>query len=98
MVELRTDGTVIGASPTAHYTCSTIRVPAGGQLYLYSDGIYELPKSDGTVLQLEEFIALLGNPSEKGESEIDRVLGFSQSLMNGAPFVDDVSILEIAFK
>ena len=29
--------------------------------------------------------------------EIDRILGFSQSLMNGVPFADDVSILEITF-
>lgn len=95
--ELRTAGTVIGAIESAHYESAQCHVSIGSRLYVYSDGIYELPKSDGTILELEDFISVIARPSEQGKEEIDRILGFSQSLMGCESFADDVSILEIAF-
>lgn len=97
LTELRTDGPAIGATPKAHFRSASCEVPKGSRLYLFSDGIYEIAKPDGSVLQLEEFIKEIGMPSKKGVEEIDRILGFSRSLMHEKSFADDVSLLEIVF-
>jgi sigma-B regulation protein RsbU (phosphoserine phosphatase) len=98
LIELRTDGPVIGATSIAQFHCNSYPIAEEERLYLFSDGLYELAKPDGTVLQLEEFVKEIAKPKQEGVEEIDRILDFSRSLMGARPFADDVSILEITFK
>jgi sigma-B regulation protein RsbU (phosphoserine phosphatase) len=95
--ELRAGSAAVGIAAETVYTSSTCQIKQGARLYLYSDGIYELSTGDKTALQLEEFIQAFSNPSKEGQSELDRIVGFSQSIIDGRPFADDVSLLEITF-
>lgn len=95
--ELRIPGLVIGALPGAQFRSATLFIEKKAKLYLFSDGIYELSKPDGTMLQLEEFIAEFGKPLENELENVDRILNFSKSVNRSGSFPDDVSILEITF-
>lgn len=96
--ELRVPGLVIGAMPNVQFRTSDCFVRPNSRLYLFSDGIYELSKPDGTMLQLEDFIPEFGKPSEDGIDDIERILYFSKSVNKSKSFSDDVSFLEIIFR
>ncbi|HSF47625.1 MAG TPA: hypothetical protein VLA73_04610, partial [Burkholderiales bacterium] len=40
------------------------------RLYLFSDGVYEVRKSDGSMLPFEEFLDVMVRPVAAGESEL----------------------------
>ena len=73
------------------------KVSAGDTLYLFSDGVYELTKPDGTVLKLSEFIEELKKPSDPMVEDVDRILNFSQALNGSGPFADDFSLIQLVF-
>lgn len=96
-VELSIPGLVIGAMPSAQFRSAKYKIAPDDKLYLFSDGIYELSKADGNMMQLEDFISEIGKPPENGVENVDRLLYFSKSMNRFSSFADDVSILEIIF-
>ena len=92
-VMLRAPGAIIGGFPEARYTIGKHTVTPGSRLYVFSDGVYELARADGTTVQLEEFVAELGKPA--AALKLDAVLAWATAIMAGSKFEDDVSILEL---
>lgn len=92
-VMLRAPGAIIGGFPEARYTIGKHTVTPGSRLYVFSDGVYELARADGTTVQLEEFVAELGKPATA--LKLDAVLAWATAIMAGSKFEDDVSILEL---
>lgn len=97
IVELRISGLVIGAMPVAQFRSATYKIEKNDKLYLFSDGIYELTMSDGSMLQLDDFVAQFSKPLERGKERLDSLLDFAKSINRSSRFPDDVSILEIIF-
>ena len=92
-VMLRAPGAIIGGFPEAHYTIGQHTLTPGSRLYVFSDGVYELARADGTTVQLEEFVAELGRPA--AASKLDAIMAWAASVRAGVGFEDDVSILEL---
>ena len=92
-VLLRAPGAIIGGFPEARYTIGKHTLTPGSRLYVFSDGVYELARADGTTVQLEEFVAELGKPAMA--LKLDAVLAWATAIMAGSKFEDDVSILEL---
>uniref|UniRef100_UPI0012E2D5DB SpoIIE family protein phosphatase n=1 Tax=Methylogaea oryzae TaxID=1295382 RepID=UPI0012E2D5DB len=62
------------------------------RLYLYSDGIYEIHRPDGSLVTLEEFVAVL----ESGRP-LPQVVEIMHALLPPeVDFDDDVALLEVA--
>lgn len=95
--ELRTEGLVIGAMSDAQFVSDTVKLDKYGKLFIFSDGVYEITKQDGSFLQLDEFVDVLEQHPKYGEGELNRILAFSQTLNGEGPFADDFSIVEIDF-
>lgn len=95
--ELKIHGPVIGISPTAQFPSDSCVLEKGSRIYLFSDGLYELEKGNGSILSLDEFFTNFYLPPIEGQEEIDRILNVSKEIMGQEPFVDDVSILELHF-
>ncbi|MBA2367885.1 MAG: SpoIIE family protein phosphatase [Candidatus Protochlamydia sp.] len=93
--ELMTPGVVIGALEEADFNNGTIAIKTYNSLFIYSDGLYEINKIEGQMLELHEFIQMLSLPQN---INLDKIIASLQILQGKKEFVDDVSILEVAFE
>ena len=90
---LRADGAIVGAFPETAYSTNRRTVAPGSRLYVFSDGIFELARRDGSTVQLEEFVAELARPAM--DSKLDHILTWAAGIRAGAEFEDDVSLVEL---
>ncbi len=97
LYELRTPGIVIGALPEVNFENAMCQLEDFNRLFVFSDGVYEISKSDGSIMTLHEFInLLLKTPRRKG-SELDYILQFVQNIQGKTVFGDDFSLLQLTF-
>ncbi|WP_346290215.1 PP2C family protein-serine/threonine phosphatase [Sphaerothrix gracilis] len=92
---LKTPGMPIGMLPDTRFIWQRTQVPPHSNLYVFSDGIYEVQEpGESAPLDLYSFIALLG---EKGLGQtIDSVLDYVRTLRAEDTFPDDLSLLKIS--
>ncbi|MET0217448.1 MAG: PP2C family protein-serine/threonine phosphatase [Burkholderiales bacterium] len=89
-------GPALGIAPAASYACHEYLLPAPSRLFLFSDGTFEVGKSDGAMLEFEAFLDVLAAPVAAGESELDRLLEFIRDVHGPGPLEDDLSIIKLA--
>jgi sigma-B regulation protein RsbU (phosphoserine phosphatase) len=94
---LRTPGIPVGMFPEAKYIDGFCNIKTSSTLYIFSDGAYEITKSDGTIWSLDAFIQLLISVQTKVDSHLDQILNYLMALNFQEAFEDDLSILEIKF-
>ncbi len=68
------------------------------RIYIFSDGVYEVERPDGTMWSLEELNEFLINPPVKNGSEIDSLYKFLQEMSGKDILDDDFSMLKISIK
>ena len=95
--KLNTGGPLVGMLPDTRFSNAQIDVPPGSQLFIFSDGTYELSKQDGTILSLDEFLEVLADPSASAAAELDRIVQVATSIQGSDAFEDDFSILQVCF-
>lgn len=94
---LKTPGFPIGLFESAEFKDDSCIVPANSQLYIFSDGAYEIELASGDLLGLEPFTQLLEqmtNLSEK-RSPLALLLDQLQQINRSPQFRDDVSIIQL---
>ena len=90
-------GLVLGARPGKVYATHAIEeVPAGAQLFVYSDGIYELLRPDGTMWPHEEFVDYLRGLNRADPAALDGLLDTVRDVRGGEAPDDDLSIVRLA--
>ncbi|BAY25535.1 response regulator receiver modulated serine phosphatase [Calothrix sp. NIES-2100] len=94
---LRTPGMPVGMFPEAKYKDDVCEIQTPSTLYIFSDGAYEITKSDGTIWSLDAFIQLLISLRHNIEPHLDQVLNYLMALHSQETFNDDLSIMEIKF-
>ena len=95
--QLESQGPMNGAVEDLPYDALTLTVEPGSRLYLYSDGICELHRPDGSMWPFSEFVAAMSAPLALSESAIDRIHTTGRRVQADSPFLDDFSILEVMF-
>lgn len=93
-VHLKSQGPMMGMMPWPEFETDqhTIRPPA--RLYVYSDGVYEIHKTDGATWTFEEFVAFLSHPPAADVSMMDLLLNHVRQLHGSDQLEDDFSIVE----
>ncbi|MBM4106946.1 MAG: response regulator [Phycisphaerae bacterium] len=94
---LDSQGPMIGAIPDLDWASVTTEVPEGARLILFSDGAFELQKTDGEMWAWEEFVQFMSEPPPSGVSRIDRLVEHATALQGSDQFVDDFSMVEVVF-
>ncbi len=104
---LRADGTVdavgdggmpIGLIPGAAFASFEVQLAPGDRLLIYSDGVTECPRPDGTMLDDDGLIALMrANRDASGRDFLDRLRAGLVSYAGTDEFPDDVSALLLEF-
>lgn len=96
--QLKTVGLPIGMWPDARYTSDRLTVEPGSTLYIFSDGVYEVSRPDGSIWGLEAFIQLLTQRSQTPlPPDLEEILQAIQEINPGEPFPDDLSLLQLRF-
>lgn len=95
--ELKTPGVVIGALPEADFQNASCQIQKYNRLYIFSDGVYEITRLDGSMLELHEFIDVLAKIPRKEKGELDYIVEYTQELQGKKLFADDFSLLLIHF-
>lgn len=97
-VELDSQGPMVGALPDLEYTTSSHQVEAYGSLSLFSDGVFEIERSDTSTWPFGEFLAFMAQaPAESETSNMDRLIQYTRELGGSDEYMDDFSIVEFQF-
>jgi sigma-B regulation protein RsbU (phosphoserine phosphatase) len=94
-LRLRTPNLPIGMMPNISYVGDRCYVPPGSTLYVFSDGVYEIPVLDPQAWGLEAFINLLVHASP--QAALSQVLLSLHKQTGIETFEDDLSLLQIKF-
>jgi sigma-B regulation protein RsbU (phosphoserine phosphatase) len=91
-------GFPIGMLPVAPFGNAEVEVPTDSNLFLFSDGAYEITQPDGNMWTLEAFAETLRavDPAS-GLADLSEVEATIRRMRGQADFEDDVSILEVRF-
>jgi sigma-B regulation protein RsbU (phosphoserine phosphatase) len=97
LTKLMTNNLFIGGLPESAYQGSSVTVPAGANLYVFSDGVYEVDPPEGSMWTLDELGEyLLQHKLEAGE-DIDALYRKMQDYHGQKILEDDFSMLAVHF-
>lgn len=88
-------GPMIGAVPDLTFETSSTAIEPGCKLYLYSDGIHEIPLPSGEMWTLDAFLKMAEAESRQGGAVVERLLAGARAVQAKQDFDDDVSLLEV---
>ena len=80
-----------------NFTASTIPVPSGSQILIYSDGAYELPHPDGGLCPLKDFLQLCARLAKSPDWSLDDLIENLRHHSTTNSFEDDCTLLRINF-
>jgi sigma-B regulation protein RsbU (phosphoserine phosphatase) len=97
--QLRTPNYVIGGMSEAKgtYQKKACLIGERNTLYIFSDGVYEVEKTDGSMWRLQEFADFMSNVMANGQSILDCLYNHAKNLGNSENFEDDFTIVEVQF-
>lgn len=90
---LESQGAAIGWDLDLPFSADTIPMDRGDRLFVFSDGVYEIEKTDGENWEFEGFLQFLAQSPEAGA--MDRLLAHARGLHGAEILGDDFSILEL---
>ncbi|OLP15780.1 regulator [Leptolyngbya sp. 'hensonii'] len=97
VVELKSQSMPVGLFTDTQFTNSYCKVEPGSELYIFSDGIYEVKQSDGNLVGLPSFVDLVRKLRSDSSLNLDWLLNQIQDLGEKPGYEDDVSLLKISF-
>jgi sigma-B regulation protein RsbU (phosphoserine phosphatase) len=92
---LAVTGMIPGMMPGIEFQTKSVTIQPADRLYVFSDGIYEITKPDGTMWTLEEFVESLG--AQPTGPAVNDVITTVRGVRAVSDFEDDISILEVRF-
>ncbi len=87
----------IGGFPEVDYAADETDVPTNSRLYLFSDGVYEVDRPDGTMWSLDELQDYLNHPVAEPGAEIEALYKTLQEMHARDVLDDDFSLLRVDF-
>lgn len=96
--KLKTPGMPIGMFPDIDFIDQTCQIDANSNLYIFSDGVYEIQQPDGTIWGLDPFISILAKHGQSTNDPLAQVLNYVQDLNARAAFDDDFSIIRVSLE
>ena len=96
--QLRTPNFIIGGNPDTIYQSNIKKIRAPTRLFIFSDGVFDITKGDGSIWGFNEFLVFMAQPSNADQSALDSLLNYAQEIAQKDTFDDDFSILEIVFR
>jgi PAS domain S-box-containing protein len=94
---LKGKGLWIGATTAETFEGGSAIVAQDAELFVFSDGLYELSTPEGPMIGLDGFGQLLVDLYKSGAADLERVLDEVNRIHGSDQFEDDASILKVHF-
>ena len=96
---LEASGPMIGAVPDLEFQTATTSAGAFAELFLYSDGVYEIERTDKTMWPFHDFVEFMEQAQHDvaNDSPMDRLIAYDREIQGREEFIDDCSIVELRF-
>jgi PAS domain S-box-containing protein len=88
---LETRGVVVGVTPGLRYEAACVAVPPGAEIYLFSDGVFEIARPDGSWQLWEEFAQYV----TAKHPTIAEIVAHMREVHGVEEFEDDFSLLKL---
>ncbi|MEM6820413.1 MAG: SpoIIE family protein phosphatase, partial [Verrucomicrobiota bacterium] len=95
--ELTSHGLVAGMDPEYRYRSESTAIETGDQLYLFSDGIYEIKYPDGEYMGMDSFSDFLKTKASSDASDLSAWRSFVEKEGQTTDLEDDFSLLKLRF-
>lgn len=96
ILEIREPGMIVGLMPGAVYNTGSIVVEPGSSLLVFSDGVYEASRPDGSLLDFQEFKEFIAANGSAPDA-FGRLKQWIRSIQGPGPFADDFTMVRILF-
>ena len=83
--------------PGAEFTDQEATVELNSNLYIYSDGAYEVELHDGEEWRIDPFLEMVAEGPREGVGELDRIENSVREVMKAPEFDDDFSLVVVNF-
>ncbi len=98
MDKLTNENFIIGGLLEFPFTSVSRIIPKGSDVYLFSDGVYEIEQKDGVYWTLDELEVFMDNHYSKDNSELDKLFEWTKELSGKTILDDDFSIIKLTFE
>jgi phosphoserine phosphatase RsbU/P len=95
--ELKTPGTLIGGMPDMKFKNDSVDIRESSELYIFSDGVYEIAKPDDTMWDYQEFVDLLVASSKQQGGTVEDIYRGVIDVQGSDDLEDDFSMIKITF-
>lgn len=94
---LKTTNFVVGGIEGLTYIKDKCTVFEGNSLYIFSDGVYEVEKPDGSMWRFGDFVNYIKNIKKDSLSVLDRLYEYTIRIGKSDSLEDDFTIVEVLF-
>ncbi len=94
---LDSKGPMVGALPDIEFASFEQRVDRFSKLFLFSDGVYEIERSDGSMWPFRDFVDFMSRLRNEHNGDIDVLIDHARVLAGKNEFKDDFSMVEFRF-
>jgi sigma-B regulation protein RsbU (phosphoserine phosphatase) len=95
--KLESQGPMVGAWPDCPFESGTVDLGAFAQLFLFSDGVFEISPPEGPMWQLDDFVQFMTSQPRAEAGLPDRLLAHVRKLHGVEILEDDFSLVEVTF-
>ena len=96
-LELATGAPTVGVVDGATFAAREVVLEPFAELFVFSDGVFEIEAPDGRMLGWPEFVTALARPVGDGGRKVDDVLAFVRRFGAREQLEDDFSLLRLEF-
>jgi sigma-B regulation protein RsbU (phosphoserine phosphatase) len=95
--ELKSEGLAIGMVEGMPYETRTVGLGPYARMLVYSDGAFEIQKTDGAMWKFREFVDYVAALPPEGASVLDVLPTYVRQLQGSDALADDFSLVEVRF-
>ncbi len=96
-IRLESQGPMMGMISWSEFETGQQTILPGSKLFVYSDGVHEIHKTDGSEWSFEEYVAFLTRILPEPSNAMDELLKHVRELHGSELLDDDFSMLELRF-
>ena len=96
--KLSTENIAIGMLPQFDFEQEFIQIKPDSTLYIFSDGVYEIPQADGKIWGFDAFVDTIRKYHQNCNTDLEQVVHHVQQLNGNNTLEDDFSLVQLTFK